>query len=417
MADNYTEVTNTSWFSRLGNSFGGIGAGLVMIALATFLLYWNEGRAVRTGDAIAEAQMQTVALPGISTLDSSYDGKLVYATGRVVTEDTLTDSMFGITTKAIRLRRKVEYYQWVEDAKQETRKKLGGGEETVTTYSYQMKWVGQPVDSQNFKRVEGHENMTRIQAANEDQYAANVTFGAYRLPDFLIRSISGEKAITPNLNEDQRSELQKTFFSRAPIPDTVNKAVESGVEKSARGPNSMVHNQGNFLYIGRHPNSPKVGDVRVSFFEVTPAEVSIIARISGDTFVPFRASNGETFYKLGMGAQDQTVMFDNAKSSNSMMTWILRIVGILLCIAGIRMIVAPLQVIADVIPLLGSIVGAGTGLVALLLGCAWSLVIIAIGWIRFRPLLGICLLGAAVALIAFLIVRGRKRKASAPVQA
>lgn len=84
MADNYTEVTNTSWFSRLGNSFGGIGAGLVMIALATFLLYWNEGRAVRTGDAIAEAQMQTVALPGISTLDSSYDGKLVYATGRVV---------------------------------------------------------------------------------------------------------------------------------------------------------------------------------------------------------------------------------------------------------------------------------------------------------------------------------------------
>ena len=69
------------------------------------------------------------------------------------------------------------------------------------------------------------------------------------------------------------------------------------------------------------------------------------------------------------------------------------------------------------IPLLGSIVGAGTGLVALLLGCAWSLVIIAIGWIRFRPLLGICLLGAAVALIAFLIVRGRKRKASAPVQA
>ena len=119
MADNYTEVTNTSWFSRLGNSFGGIGAGLVMIALATFLLYWNEGRAVRTGDAIAEAQMQTVALPGISTLDSSYDGKLVYATGRVVTEDTLTDSMFGITTKAIRLRRKVEYYQWVEDAKQE----------------------------------------------------------------------------------------------------------------------------------------------------------------------------------------------------------------------------------------------------------------------------------------------------------
>ncbi|MGE9984951.1 TMEM43 family protein [Desulfovibrio sp. SGI.169] len=417
MADNYTEVTNTSWFSRLGNSFGGIGAGIVLIALATFLLYWNEGRAVRTGDAIAEAQMQTVELPGVGALDPSYDGKLVHATGRAVTEDSLTDSMFGITAKAIRLRRKVEYYQWVESSKQETRKKLGGGEETVTTYSYQMKWVGQPVDSQSFKRVEGHENMTRIQAENEDQYAANVTFGAYRLPDFLIRSISGEKAITPNLNDDQRSEIQKAFFSRAPIPDTVNEAPESGVEKVTRGPNSMVHNQGNFLYIGRRPNSPQVGDVRISFFEVPPAEVSIIAKISGDTFAPFRASNGERFYKLGMGAQEQAVMFDDAKSSNSIMTWILRIAGILLCVAGIRMIVAPLQVIADVIPLLGSIVGAGAGLVAMLLGCAWSFVVIAIAWIRFRPLLGACLLGAAVALICFLFVRGRRRKASASVQA
>lgn len=416
MADTYSEVTNTSWFSRLGNSFRGIGMGIVLIVLATFLLYWNEGRAVRTGDAIAEAQMQTVELPGISTLDSSYDGKLVHATGRAITEDNLTDSMFGITANAIRLRRKVEYYQWVEESRQETRKKLGGGEETVTTYSYQMKWVGQPVESQNFKQVKDHENRIRIQAANEDQYAANVTFGAYRLPDFLIRSIGGEKAITPNLSDEQRSEIQKNFFSRAPI-DKVNEAAESGAEEVAHGPNSMVHNQGNFLYIGRRPNSPQVGDVRISFFEVSPAEVSIIAKISGDTFVPFRASNGETFCKLAMGVQDQTVMFDNAKSSNSMMTWALRIAGILLCVMGIRTVVAPLQVIADVIPLLGSIVGAGTGLVAMLLGSAWSFVVIAIAWVRFRPLLGACLLGAAVALIAFLFVRGRKRKASAAVQA
>lgn len=417
MADTYTKVTNTSWFARLEKSFGGIGLGIVLIVLATWLLYWNEGRAVRTGDAIEEARMQTVALPEISKLDPAFDGKLVYATGRATTDDILTDSMFDITAKAIMLRRHAQYYQWVENSRQETRKKLGGGEETVTTYSYQKKWVDKPVDSQNFERMDGHENMTRIQVPDETQYASNVTFGAYRLPDFLVHSISGEKAITPNLTDAQRAEIQKTFFSRAPEPTSAKEFIEQGVEKAVRGPNSMIHTLGNFLYIGRRPNSPQVGDVRVSFFDILPSEVSIIAKIHGDTFVPFRASNGENFYELAMGAHEQAAMFDDAKSSNNLMTWILRIAGILLCAAGIRAILSPLQVIADVIPVMGSIVGAGTNLVAMLVGCAWSFVVIAIAWIRFRPLLGACLLGAAVVLIGFLFVRGKKRKASNSIQA
>ena len=31
-------------------------------------------------------------------------------------------------------------YQWVEDSKSETQKTLGGGEETVTTYTYKKEW-------------------------------------------------------------------------------------------------------------------------------------------------------------------------------------------------------------------------------------------------------------------------------------
>ena len=35
----YTEVTSTSWFSRLGNSFKGIGTGILLIIAATVLLW------------------------------------------------------------------------------------------------------------------------------------------------------------------------------------------------------------------------------------------------------------------------------------------------------------------------------------------------------------------------------------------
>ena len=174
----------------------------------------------------------------------------------------------------------------------------------------------------------------------------------------------------------------------------------------------MIHTQTNTIYVGREPGSPSIGDVRVTFFETPAAEVSILAKVNGDTFVPFRASNGNTFSRLSMGVQDMNSMFDAAKSGNATMAWILRGLGLVLCIAGFGMIFAPLKVLADVIPLLGSIVGAGTGLVAGLLGSAWSLVIIAIAWIRFRPVLGFCLLGAALTLVILLFIKGRMKKAN-----
>lgn len=400
----YTEVTSTNWFSRLGNSFKGIGTGILLIVAATVLLWWNEGRTVRTGDAIAEAQMVTEPIPSIDKIDSAFEGKMVYATGRAVTKDELTDPVFGVKVNAIKLRRKVEYYQWVEHSKSEKRTKLGGGEETVTTYSYSAEWVDSPVNSQSFKKREGHENKTRINSENMSWLAPNVTFGAYRFPEFLSRSIGGEKPLDISLTDTQRAELQKAFFAPNASLDASQVVGQQGA--------SMIHTQTNTIYVGREPGSPSIGDVRVTFFETPAAEVSILAKVNGDTFVPFRASNGNTFSRLSMGVQDMNSMFDAAKSSNATTAWLLRGLGVVLCIAGFGMIFAPLKVLADVIPLLGSIVGAGTGLVAGLLGSAWSLVIIAIAWIRFRPVLGFCLLGAALTLVILLFIKGRMKKAN-----
>lgn len=404
--DSYTETTSTSWFSRLGSSFGGIGAGIVLFIAATALLYWNEGRAVRTGDAIAEAQLATVPLPSISEADPAFDGKTVYATGRAVTKDIVTDPEFGVQVNAIRLNRRVEFYQWTQQSKSETQKKLGGGEETVTTYTYSRKWVSSPVDSQNFKKPAGHENTVRVQTDSQKFTAENVTFGAYRLPGFLVKSISGEKPLPLNMTEEQRADLQRKLFSPDPNPSA----------QSAGGPTSMVHSQGNTLYFGRNPSEPRVGDVRITFTEVPQDDISIIATVAGRTFKQFRASNGNTFSKLSMGVRDMNVMFDDAKSSNSIMTWVLRLAGLLLCIGGLRMILDPLQILADVVPLIGSLVGLGTSLVAGVLGTAWSLLVVAFSWIRSRPVLGACLLGAALLLCAALFLRARSRKKAAPAR-
>jgi hypothetical protein len=107
-------------------------------------------------------------------------------------------------------------------------------------------------------------------------------------------------------------------------------------------------------------------------------------------------------------------MFQEAEASNRLMTWVLRFVGCLLMFFGIAAILRPLSVLADVVPLFGNIVGAGTTVIALLIAALFSLVTIAIAWIVYRPLIGAAVLAAAAAII-FLIVRSMKKgKAAAP---
>ena len=53
----YQETHTTSYGSRLSNSFKKIGTGLAMFIGATVLLFWNEGRAVKTAETIKEAQV------------------------------------------------------------------------------------------------------------------------------------------------------------------------------------------------------------------------------------------------------------------------------------------------------------------------------------------------------------------------
>ena len=190
------EVTTESWGSRLGSSFKGVLTGGVLFVAAIPLLFWNEGRAVKTAKALEEGEAACVSLPSPDSVDPQYEGKLVHLTGNAVTQDTLTDGLFpGISLKAIELSRRVEYYQWVESESTREEKQVGGSVKKITTYSYSKKWVSQPEDSSSFKEA-GHDNIVHYTGVeNENQNAANVTLGAFTLTPGQISSITGDKPV------------------------------------------------------------------------------------------------------------------------------------------------------------------------------------------------------------------------------
>ena len=449
----YTETTTTGYGTRVGNSFKAIGSGILMFILGTALLWWNEGRAVKTEKMLDEAGSKYVEMENPNKKDASLEGELICGTAMATTEDSLTDADFGVGAKAISLRRSVEYYQWVEHAQTKKEDKLGGKEVTTTTYTYSKQWVSSPIQSSNFHDP-AYQNKNTVLTTVEDaeQYAENVSFGAYKLNESLIHSISSREGMDLAIAEDLLAQFDKTtqaayerFYGiqksvqqpaqpaqqpvqtpaipdsiRALLPDSVKaqldslQAVNDSIVKSmANAENKKdlqyIHQAGNVLYFGRVPGAPEVGDVRVTFEKVVPAKVTVMAVVDGDTFKPFKAKNGKRFQTLVMGQKSGDEIIEAEKEANNMILWFLRILGVMIVIGGLKGIFGFIETILKVLPFIAGIFGWGVGLVCTVLGVVWSLIVIALAWLFYRPLLGISLLVLAGLLIWVFAFKGKDK--------
>lgn len=364
-ADSFSEVTSESWFGRIGGAFKGIVIGLVLFVVAFPVLFWNEGRAVETYKTLKEGGGAVVSVTA-DNVDPANEGKLIHLTGAAETEATLTDPIFGVTAPALKLRRSVEMYQWDESSQSKTKKKLGGGTETKTTYSYSRDWSSRLIRSSDFKEPTGHQNPGSFPYEAKTWVADHITVGAFDLSPSLVAMIGN--------------------FESLPVP------AETTLPESMQGV-VAVHAGG--FYVGEASTSPQIGDARVRFEIARPAAASIMAQQAGNSFTPYLAKAGGKIELLVDGVQSAELMIEAEQASNRMLTWILRGGAFLVMFIGLTMVFRPLSVLADVLPILGSIISFGTGIVAFLIAAILSLVTIAIAWIVYRPLLGIALIVVA----------------------
>ena len=413
----YTETKTTGYGTRVKNSCGSIVTGIVLFFAATALLWWNEGRAVKTADMLEEAQGACVEMANPDKVDRSMDGELVCVSGLATTEDSLVDEQYGIGAKAISLQRRVEYYQYVEQSETKKEDKLGGKQVETTTYTYKKEWVSSPIESSEFHDP-AYQNKNTVLATVEKQdlWAENVTFGAYKLTPALFHSISSKEAFDVVLSDDMLRQMDKdakTAYERfygavttTAKPQAVTDSTGTATEPS---PYDFIHVNKNEIYYGRTPNAPEVGDVKVTFEIIVPAKVTVIAQTAEDTFKPFKAKNGKTFETLVMGKKTADEIFESENSANSTWTWILRIAGIFLVIFSLKMVFGFIETILKVVPFVSNIVGWGVGIVCTIVGFVWSIIVIAIAWIFYRPLLGITLLVIAGLLIWLFAFKGKDK--------
>jgi hypothetical protein len=151
------------------------------------------------------------------------------------------------------------------------------------------------------------------------------------------------------------------------------------------------------IYVGFDPANPEIGDVRIRYSTVSCGPVSLVAGQAGDSFSEFQTEAGEPICIIATGRVPAQQMFQNALAGNSLLAWLLRLFGFVLLWIGFRILFEPLQVLAGVVPIFGSLVGAAAGLISFLLAFTMALLAIALSWVFFRPFLGITLVAVAVA--------------------
>ncbi len=383
MSENrFTEVTHQSWFSRIGGAIKGIFIGLILVIVSFPLLFLNEGRAVKREKSLKEGAGAVVSINS-DQVDAGNNGKLVHLNGKAETEAILSDTDFGVSGNALKLRRIVEMYQWKESKSSSTDKKVGGSTSTTTHYDYSKVWSDELIASSSFKDSAAHANPITMPFQTQSWTADKVTLGGFALSQPLMAKIGGYK----------------------PLAIEAEAALPAAVQDKGR-----VAEGG--YYIGADPSAPQIGDLRVRFEIVKPCDISVIAKQVGNTFEAYTTKVGGDILLLESGTHSAQEMIATAQSSNTMLTWILRLVGFVLMFIGFCLFFNPLSVLADVLPILGSIVGAGTAVVAGLLSACLSLLTVSVAWIVYRPILGCLLLAASIA-VSILIKSKLKKPATA----
>ncbi len=380
MSDTFTTTRHEGWFSRILSSIKGVLFGLLLLIGSIVLLFWNEGRAVKTAKGLKEAKEIMISVPS-GNVDAINDGRLIHINGKVSSAEVLSDTLFGISEQVLKLFRSVEMYQWIEESREKKKKKIGGGEKTTTTYTYQKEWSETLHRSSKFKQPKGHSNPSSfpfqsesysVEKANLESFQLNksLIFGIYQKEDYSLEGLDS-----------------LPFLSAEVLGDSMIYYGTGSLEK------------------------PEVGDIKISFQVIPHGDFSIMAKQNGSQLEDYKSSFGTSLMAIYHGIMSAEEMITSEEQQNTIMTWLIRFFGYLFMIFGFSLILKPISVVGDVVPFIGNLLQSGLGVVSIVLATVISFIVIAIAWIFYRPLLGVTLIILAIGIFLFFNGRAKKKQA------
>lgn len=366
----YSETTKTSYGKRIVDSLKGILFGLVLFILSFVLLFWNEGRADLARLAVTAQRISA------DSIDSSVDGKFVAVQGVITADGILAEGKYFKPGHYLSVKRSAEMYSWVENSNIKTESKSGGSQENTTTYTYEKKWVNNPEDSKKFKVSVGHENP---KMADKDGWikATGASVGKYKL----------------KINDLHLPEYKSILL------DSENTELINGATL-----------QDGYVFIGSGTNNlPQIGDIRINY-SIIPGEVNgvVFGKAEVNKIVSYTDNKKGTLYRAFAGNADNAI--SELKSEHRLITWVLRVVGFLIMWLGLLIILGPVSIVMDVIPLFGKVTGSAVKLFTFIVASILSLVTIIFSLIFHKLIVVILACLIVLGIVVFLMKKKKREK-------
>jgi hypothetical protein len=360
----------------MGNFLGFIFGPILLIG-AIWLLSWNEGRAVQALNGLSAAG-QAVVEADAGAVPPADEGKLVHVVGPASGAAPLSDPDLSIQfPDQIVVARTVLMYQWQESKVSNNARTApsNGVSDGNYTYTYDRVWSGTPIDSSGFYQS-GHSNPP-MPFSDARWTAGDAHLGGYALSADTLKLASLTTALTPT----------------APDGWTA----------------------GNGALLKGDPSAPQVGDMKVTYAGLANGSpLSVLAQQTHGGFGSYTAANGYQLEKVDLGDVPAQAMLTEQRNDETTMTWVLRAGGFIGIFAGVLIFLSPLSSMVGFVPILGNIARGAAFLAAVVIAVPTTLVVVALSWIVFRPVVGIGLLVLAAALLLGLRWMHSKAHPAAP---
>ncbi len=385
----YTTTQDVGFFERMGAAFIGIPVGILLIFFPMSMLWWNEHRDVESQVAIEQALKQVVTVP-VQALAPANEGRLVHVIGPA-TASGVTDTAFGLTLPGLVVaQRRLEMYQWQERSAENRTPHWGGGETITTTYRYERVWSGDWLNSRTFHEPRGHENPP-LPVASALIAADDAKLGAFRLGGSTLAVLPQTAPISTH---SVLAGLNGTADGTAgPVPTA------PGFQPvlPEKAPTGFSFDAGGGLYRGKNPAAPAIGDVRLSYAGLPAGKtLTVVARQTGEGFTDFPVTRGYTIHLARVGEHSAETLLDDEANSMATLTWILRLVGVVVMWIGFMLLLGPFAALVSVVPFLGTLAEGLTADIAFVLALILGSITIAVAWLWVHPLISLSVIAATL---------------------
>ncbi|XP_043677276.1 transmembrane protein 43 homolog isoform X3 [Vespula pensylvanica] len=333
--------------------------GSILFATGMCLLFWNEGKAVKVAYSLDEALQNVAVLSNPFKLLPEFEGRLIHISGSLSISEPLTEPDHGIIMLSVKLKRRVQMYQWVEI---EEERSFGGVTEEEKHYYYTTEWKDKLIDSDHFYIRTGHHNPKEIPIKSQIQIANEVKIGAFILG----------------------LELKKKF----------NEFVEITSDERPERKDIKMHS--GLYYHSTDLWNPQVGDIRIQFsYAGKQGDIySIVGMMEKGVIVPYITSHGEDILLQRKHKMTVDQMFHLEHMHNYWRTWSIRGLGWLVLFLAATCLANILKTLILNSTFLCGIIAIES--LTMSVSMSISLLVIGFAWVWYRPVIGLCLALASI---------------------